>query len=451
MEKNLVDHFVERRQYLRNGYMLIERYDSVSVALGIRSEGVAKSGKAWSRWKNKEWTFYSMKPRADGSRHLTIYRRAQKSGRRGSVMANITGDPFRGWDPFRSWGPHLANDMSEVLAAVLSLYERVSGPIDPRILTLKPASQLHALAYPFLALTADFDARKLTRQPVTGLNTALRQTTAKGFAEAAFGKRLVRKDLVKACAIAPLDHVRVAAQVRRLVPVDWLVELLNLPEDVRRQNSDRAPADIAALLALVPMTSRRRLLVSEDITKNSYNVIDSGRALTNIRAARGPGDDTWITPEVSGARTWRQLHDALNGVQRRIENVSLPIDQDSVYEALDGVTALDGRLRIASAKFTDELEAWGDEMHNCISGYRTQALAHRTYLFALFDGSDLIANIEIDKSGEIRQLHGKFNRSLPDELDAPVRAAIRRAQAAAARKAAAIAADIASGRELIAA
>lgn len=60
-------------------------------------------------------------------------------------------------------------------------------------------------------------------------------------------------------------------------------------------------------------------------------------------------------------------------------------------------------------------------MGNCISGYGAKAVQGHSQLFAVMQDDKMIANIELDAQGSIRQLLGQHNRSLEPKLSSAVK------------------------------
>jgi hypothetical protein len=304
--------------------------------------------------------------------------------------------------------------------------DRAQKPVTEAIRQLEIIHRIPAIAYPYLALTINPDVGLLTRKPTLGLATAMRQINHHDFVAAAFGRKYVRKDLVRATGTASMRIVSVAVALRRTVPIDWIVEMINVDNNSQAPENgwydqDVAPRDVVGLLNLLPLHARRRLMLEPGFLR-MRNVRDAANDLRRFTTRHGT-DLAWITPEVTGARTWRALHDALAIRERRVVQASEPIEQDLTYEAVDGLM-VGPNLTVVSAKSTGDLFKWGGLMSNCINGYRKDALRHTAYLYGLFDGQKLIANIEIAPSGVVRQLLGRFNEDLPDDIDAEVRAAL---------------------------
>ena len=412
-ETPLGDHWVERRRFFDGGYMLIERRNSIAVAHGRRVTKLSKkTGETWEAWANSSWTFYSMKPRVDGSQHLTMYTRKSRSGGRSSIMANVTSNAQR-----QSGDHH-----DEVWAAIYSMCDRVGKPVPDRIRQLDVEHRGTAIAYPFLAATIHPAGQRLARVPALGLAAAMRTDNPRDFVTVAFGRRLLRKDLIRATATAHMDVIAAAVAVKRIVPADWLIEMMTCkrhPAPDSWQDLRVPAAGLPGVLALVPEHARRRLITDPNLLHDRI-IRDAVHSLTLLTDSYGK-DRSWVTPDVVGARTWLALHDALAAAERRVRQGCKPIAQDDVYAEFDGATLLDGRISVVSAKSTDDLHVWGESMSNCIAGYRGTAVNHSAYLYGVYEEGTLIGNLGVAQDGRVVQLLGRFNNALPDEIDAPVR------------------------------
>lgn len=431
------DNFVERRQYFDGGYMLIERADVVMLALGTEREGVSPSGKAWSRWSNHSWWWFSAKRvGADGRRTLNMYHSLEKSRgqhqQRTRYFRNVTSAYLS-----ISGGPAVD---AALRSAVISLHGRMFGEVPERFLGLRLRDLFAALALPGLAIGITGVDKTLPHTPVQGISPALRALTARQRCEALFGKRRTRKDLIRAAAVAAPADLLIAHHLRQVVPVDWLVEFLNASTSHVRALAISGPSaarGVGKILSYLPMPSRRRLLLElagidgerQAAPGPLWSVRDSVRSLDGILEAAH--DTLWVTESLLGAKTWAAVHDELARIDRRRQNANLPIEQDGLYAAIDGLI-VDPGVTLVSVKETDTLFEWGEQMSNCIAGYRGSALTHQTYLFGVYRDTDLLANAEILPDGTVRQLYGRFNAGLEDGLDSAVRGAIDRALSATA-------------------
>jgi hypothetical protein len=121
------------------------------------------------------------------------------------------------------------------------------------------------------------------------------------------------------------------------------------------------------------------------------------------------------TPELGKVSGWREVHDLLAMQARRAVKPNQMIPQKGkIIKALDGVEV--AGYTIISAKDTDTLEIWGNQMSNCIGGYEYQALNGTSLLFGVYGGGVLVGNMEVRKGGYVVQLVGKYNARFPEAV-----------------------------------
>ena len=100
-------------------------------------------------------------------------------------------------------------------------------------------------------------------------------------------------------------------------------------------------------------------------------------------------------------------------------------DIEYADKALDFVKEYDG-FTVVAPENSATLREWSDYMNNCISGYDGAAAEGRTLLYGVNAGDKLIANIELDPAtGNVKQLLGKYNQSLPEEMSTKIKTAIQ--------------------------
>lgn len=100
-------------------------------------------------------------------------------------------------------------------------------------------------------------------------------------------------------------------------------------------------------------------------------------------------------------------------------------DIEYADKALDFVKEYDG-FTVVAPENSATLREWSDYMSNCISGYAGDAAEGRTLLYGVNAGDKLIANIELDPAtGNVKQLLGKYNQSVPTEMSTKIKAAIQ--------------------------
>lgn len=238
-----------------------------------------------------------------------------------------------------------------------------------------------------------------------------------------YGKRAVRKSLVKAVAGADLCHLYLSWCLRgRHIPVDWHVDYLRAnPREphVGRWSSGQLRG-LRAHLRHLGATSVRRLMRGE---------APSRHLLDDVARMRPSGT-------VTDVRTWKDLHDRAATADRVIRRHELELAQakrrtvarrgisrrDPVYEqaakAVAGSTG-DG-VRVEVAETPETLLGWGESMGHCIAAYAGDMQNRSALLLGFFDPSGrLVANasLAVRTDGTVlQQLLGKHNRTLPQAM-----------------------------------
>lgn len=243
-----------------------------------------------------------------------------------------------------------------------------------------------------------------------------------------FGKTRYRKDLVRAVA-APtttIESLMYARAYRGLVPTDWLVDMLNAGVSMN-QGDGRSSAAIAqqwrtkVLLHANERTLRR---LAKDPAQVPGYVFDD-----TLRMMHWGEDHREQTQAALDAATGvADLHNALTPVQRQrwgggvyTPPVNKPISASSLATKIAGPV---GDWTIVLPDDTDQVRAWGEQMHHCIGTYAGDAERGKTILFAVLnaDGT-MAANGSIDTHGKrLTQLLGKYNAKASDELWAAIEA-----------------------------
>lgn len=241
--------------------------------------------------------------------------------------------------------------------------------------------------------------------PPRGFLSATQAATMNDLIARIFGRRHVRKDMVKAVAQASPPVILLAAHFRGLVVTDHLVAFL-------RDNAELEPPTIALLQKLgdlrpqlrsLDSASLPRLLRQGSLTDRDVRMM---RDLGRVRDYAG-----------SRVRTWEEMHDLIGLMIKRQER-TLPIPFVPLAETLHGETV--GDLTIVCPSTAGQLYDWSNQMGNCIASYVSVAAVGHTVLGGLYRGEQLVANFEIDPaSKQLRQLLGKRN----EPLAGPVRQA----------------------------
>ena len=254
-----------------------------------------------------------------------------------------------------------------------------------------------------------------------------------------FGKKRVRKDLVKAVANANICAIVYASLFKQFVPVDWIIDFL------RNQNMEEVNRTIIpytelsrfelrsarVMLAHLHRRHHRRLLNerfrSSDVIirllKDSIRTFNAnGAPIDGFDSIKSLGDLhdllVWQTGAEFRYRRRMERADAEERIhlvnhrpaRRGVQMENRPLTPDPLSAKIDGQVIKD--YVVVTPTDTDTLRAWGDEMNNCIASYCNKN--ERTTLGAIYKDDNLIANFEIT-DGRLIQLLGKFNKSLNAE------------------------------------
>lgn len=125
--------------------------------------------------------------------------------------------------------------------------------------------------------------------------------------------------------------------------------------------------------------------------------------------------------DLSNCRTWQQFHDTLVLARRALNRVpNRQIPAHPISGALNGQQA--AGLRLAAATSSNELEDWGNAMHNCIGPYVAEAIGGDVVLFGLYDDAGaLVGNLSVGWGGRVWECLGKYNRNLHPATENAVR------------------------------
>lgn len=379
----------------------------LTIFNGTLSRGVSKNGKKWNRWNNRSATFVSRK-----TGYLRVFQKSKVHAGYGqrsrSVVRDITASPLLAHQfigPHGGFGGKNADQVEQWELALMNAFVTLGIPYNPN----RPERGIWDAAYPL--------TKEANWAPMQGLSPGIRSDNLRGLIEGTLGKRNYRKDVARSLASAPsLDGLWLARELRNTVPIDWLVPVLARPFNRANDNWwdwTAVRGSLSANLARLPFEQRRGL--TQDLTAAWIpDIIDTIRQLQQIPDAA----------EIPRVRTWRELHDEIAPVHRTYAQYqkNREIEPIKVAKKLDQLQI--DNLTLKHAKDTDELLNWGREMSHCIGGYGSAAVAGRSALFGLYEGEQLVANLEIDPRGDVRQFYGRFNATPPDKIVVPVRKAI---------------------------
>lgn len=273
-----------------------------------------------------------------------------------------------------------------------------------------------------------------------------------------YGKKALRKSLIKAVATADVEHLYISWCLRRRdIPVDWHVDYLRAHpyrEVPRRSHLRRLrphvrnldKTSIKRLLRQgIPFHTIRdigRMCVAEEITsvrswadleeqvadadrvvrEHELYINDLKRAQTRERAARRHEArlaDPAYRARLEAAELARE---EARIEQERLERKRLgrrAEAHDKMVASLIGATP--AGVTIAAATDARTLLKWGKEMRQCIGSYSYALHDKSSILLGLYAGDSLIANAEIEVHVQpdgmrLAQLLGKRNATLEQEI-----------------------------------
>lgn len=105
-------------------------------------------------------------------------------------------------------------------------------------------------------------------------------------------------------------------------------------------------------------------------------------------------------PLMDDFKTLKEIHDYVSREFGKIKEPAVTFEYPDYVQAIDGVE-VDG-LTIKLAKDSHILIDWGQEMHNCIGGYKDRVVSKECILIGVYEGTKIKYNIEVGPAG-IRQ------------------------------------------------
>ena len=264
------------------------------------------------------------------------------------------------------------------------------------------------------------------------LSRGFLRSNLRSFVAQSFGKRFVRKDFLREVASTE-DMIRLAtlAFFRKYFTIPTAIEFLRSEGDLALDTifNERGmhKKNLEFMLAPLDPATRRRIVMS---TGDKHDI---RYALERLHRMQRDGYKSYDHTAVDFTN-WKTIRKTITFIRRdqklKAEEIHrtgmdfIAIEQKEHYTSLDGtfVENNGGVYTIQSVKSTDELRHWGTVMHSHIGAYAFQAENHQSYMFGVYDGSKLFANMELNPRGEVAQMYGKFNSSLPEELSAAITA-----------------------------
>lgn len=394
---------------LRSKMTMIVKDDCVSLIQSEFITGLSSSGKVWYRWRDINCIYLSYRARGKGPLRLNMYRKESYKLSGKGIVTRFRNDTARtvSFYPFDSF-PAVTDAIIDLLlrhnlisTAEADHYEDLDMNIS-RYLCLDYAQRMVSQsAFPILKTFSD----RRTVVP-SGLTLAARENTIQDFVRVAFGKKRYRKDLVKACANSNLIAISFAREYRQYVPVDWLIDILNTP---RGQFRELLPNPYTKeVLKDVPI-HRRRAFMLDSLSMSWWYIKDISDMITGYNLGH----------VISVSKNFTDLHDRLASEVRKLKTENREIIVSGYAEKFHNTVTASG-LRILAPEETETIHTWGDRMHNCIGSYAARAVNGKVFIGGVYSDNGLIGNFEISENGKLRQLLGKYNEELTQDLQTDI-------------------------------
>lgn len=406
------------------------QYSSTFV-VNRRREGISKNGTPWKKWE--VWGQVIMSTRAlnkAGVKKLNVYGKYRMK----------EGGPST-WFPFRNITSYpqmietivkpaymtavnreierLMTENIGVPEINLDKYVAITRQSHPDMsylerdelnkLFIPPHLYPMHLAYPITRTMS----KGIERLP-SGMTQHLRHETMMDVTRSMYGKKLYRKDLVKAVSEASLSQVSFAFAFKGIIPIDWIINLLNnrggaFPEGLPVEHH----ANMKSLFRALTIHQQKRflnaLMSSQPKDKaTAWEVIDTLRMFKrlneNYNANYAPG-------QLEG-KTWKELHDNFTADFRRRGVADQPIEKVKLAKQIENLTLSDG-YTIVQPKTTHELIDWGVKMEHCIGSYVKEAVDGHSVFLGIVKDKTMIGNAQISvREKRLVQIFGKRNRNL---------------------------------------
>ncbi len=383
------------------------------------------SKKTWTKWENPTNIIYSLKQERYGKPILRIYNDSKFRKVRRRVFCNTT--PL---------------EVTELLERVKYLDRTGHVTINHQV----NSTAAKALVYLHCKLTGEEFSEEKFRNPQTYLNMAYpatrmfpevekfqdhltvsspiwcKEPEVKLFIKQNFGSKAVRKDMVKAVASMTDSRSAVTAfYFAKHVPPEWLIPLFLEPEKYAltsikwaylKGGSATMKKAFDKLLKLASVSQRKRLLLQKNTT--AFVPLDFNDSINLILQIR----DDFLARNVAAVRfdNWKELHNSLAALHRKMDLEEVPIPQEGFVGELDGkeFSTEDESYIIRSPKTTADLLEWGNTLNNCIATYGKRVANRYTNVFAVYKKTNnmLYANLEYN-NGRIIQFVESYNRGVP--------------------------------------
>lgn len=418
---------------LRTKTILRLKEDSISIEDAQMTSGLSSNGKRWYKWATIDRKTIVFRARKNGPRRVFGYHFHEtryEAPIRGQRFYRSTLDKTKNSD---FWGYVLSYDsvFEEFKSRMLKYFPYVHARLEKFPTSLDKTDYAIASAYPALldlvSINDSFLGFANYLSQFVGKNlTAFREETLTLAVKKMF-KSKARKSLVKAIDYSHGSELRFAYHCRYLVPIDWIVDGLNkentysvgymAPDRLGRAKTSTYYKERDPLTEILSHVSEGRKRVFFLSLWNNEDTFEVCRLFEWANGERKEGFIALVreASDVSVLHQEMIAQDRLNNRQRiRPSMVNKKIELTEITSSYQNLELSSG-LKIVAPEDTDTLVTWSNTMGNCISGYAFPAERGDLYLGGVYSGEKLIANFEIDKNKNLKQLLGKYNQHLTQE------------------------------------
>lgn len=366
------------------------------VATSERRSGKNKhSGKTYSKFQETKVEFFSMKRGV-----LDVYSKERDAthDERGRRKASKMGGVRLSTPRFlRGYGWNAENEKYYDIGAAHLGYDSMNAFVDK-----------------------EFPLRKDFRADVPGISALLRHDNLTVMARSLMGKHFqkgVPRVLAQATGRYDVGQTRsrllgLPMMFQGIVPTDWIVDIMQAGAGGGVDHVFHTRDELRIVRRILKTASETQLRRLTRNPTDAFSVLlrDTIDLITTFEGLE-----------------FRDLDELHNTVAPRVHRAAKAQERDRPLEldkkAEKFVGEADGFTIIAPEK-TSDLYGWSETMGNCISGFGNKVAQGQSRLFAVMQENKMVANIELDPSGTVKQLLGQYNAHLDEELSAAVKGRI---------------------------
>lgn len=387
----------------------------VTLMTSSKSTGVSKSGKPWTSYRNEEIYYFSWRRGP-----MRVYNKSRVSLNHGMGPNRTKMGPLRDDTAESLWRLDMASHRSDE---------------DVRVRTSFGALHRSGVSAPFDRLRSDYPLIDVAR-PKPVVTPFLTAENPVELARRILGKNY-QKPVARALgALMDGNHkeqlsnsILMTMLLQGIVPADWIPRVLEgASRSLYRVSPFRSREDLRYYRSFLKTASEPQLrrITSRDLHELVQAIREVPIDLENLEAGQQRLDAHEFTSLIGLHQDFIDARNRAYREQYRDYARPTPSSYDIAYQdkALEFAKEYDG-FTVVAPEGSNMLREWSNYMNNCISSYASQASAGYTLLYGVTQGDKLIANIELNpKTGDVKQLLGKYNQSVPAEMSDKIKAAI---------------------------